>query len=245
MDNFELYNNLKNFQRSIFGHKLSKTNWSSIELVSLHIPKTAGTSFFHTLKKQYGQHIIRVDINRELWINKIQANKAYISNNPKVIHGHFTIDMLKKEFDLPSNTPLITWLRDPVERVISNYFYLIEILEGAFIVKGRHINVLNRMKKSLSEFAQDEKNQNRMSKFLAGTKLEDFFFIGFLESYEQDIQMLAQKLNWSKVDTFQHNVTAKKKKPFVDEKTRALIRSYNQKDVELYQKALRLRKLQQ
>ncbi len=53
---------------------------------------------------------------------------------------------------------------------------------------------------------------------------------------------LGRKLNWSTLEIVTHNKTGTGNKPLVDEQTKTLIRSYNQKDQSLYEHALALRK---
>jgi len=236
----QYYQSLHNLHRRLLGKHQSKTNWSSVELVSIHIPKTAGTSFIHSLKKQYGnQKVARLDINKNrININKILLDKAYVYKSPSVIHGHFTLELLQNHINIPVNIPIITWLRDPVERVISNYYYLYKRLDEELNEEKKGLNILSKMRRSLLEYAHDEKNQNRMSKFLEGVEIEEFFFIGIVENYNQDIKILGQKLNWSNLEIVQHNKTGKSYKSKVDEKTKEIIRSLNQKDQTLYDQVL-------
>lgn len=240
-----IYYSLLNIHRRLFGTHQSNADWSKVKLVSIHIPKTAGTSFFHSLKKQYGyQKVIRIDINKynKIRINKIPLSKAYVYKKISVIHGHYSIDSLHNQLHIPSNIPIITWLRDPVERVISNYYYLQKRLDEELKEEKKGLNILSKMRRSLIEYAQDERNCNRMSKFIKGIELKDFFFIGIVENYDKDIQELGRKLNWSTPEIVMHNKTGKINKSTIDEKTKAMIRSYNKKDQMLYEQALTLRK---
>ncbi len=240
----KMYHSLLNIHRGLIGTHQRNADWSKVKLVSIHIPKTAGTSFIHSLKKQYGyQKVVRIDSNdNRTRIDKIPIDKAFVYKNTEVIHGHFTMDLLNNYLSLPPDTPIITWLRDPVERVISNYYYLYKRLDEELLEEKKGLNILSKMRRSLLEYAQDERNCNRMSKFLKGVELKDFFFIGTVENYDEDIQELGRKLNWSTLEIVKHNKTGTSNKPEVDEQTKALIRSYNQKDQALYEQALTFRK---
>lgn len=236
-----IYYSLINIHRRFFGTHQRNTDWSKVKLVSIHIPKTAGTSFIHSLKKQYGyQKVVRIDINKRINLNKTPINKAYVYKNPEVIHGHFTIDSLNNYLSLFPNIPVITWLRDPVERVISNYFYLNKQLRKEIKEENKGL-ILPKMERSLIEYAQAERNCNKMSKFLKGIDLKDLFFIGIVENYDKDIYELGRKLNWSIPEIVMHNKTGKINKSIIDEKTKALIRSYNKKDQVLYEDALAIK----
>ncbi len=228
-------------QYRILGKSFSNTNWEDVKLISLHIPKTAGTSFFHSLKKEYGAtKVARVDFNRNQVskINMMPFSKAYVHRNPKVIHGHFRIDQLNELISIKQNVPIITWLRDPVERVISNYYYLSKRLDEELDEKGKGLNILNKMRRSLLEYASAEGSRNRMSKFLSGLKKEDFLFVGNVENYNSDIQKLAELLNWKNLQIVEHNRTGGGNKRNVSDEDRKKIAELNQLDIKLYNELL-------
>ncbi len=216
-----------------------------IELISIHIPKTAGTSFRNTLKSVYGEnHVKRLDINlisQSLKLEEKAFSDQALSRQVKVIHGHFSYADLTQKLALKPKTPVITWFRDPVERVISNYFYLSKRLEEELEEERKGLNILSKMKKSLLEYAYLEVNRNRISKFMQGLALGDCAFIGICEFYEEDLASLAYLMKWKSYSNFYHNVTGNK--PIVSEVEREAIRSWNQADVQLYEEAIRLRKL--
>ncbi|MCB0704754.1 MAG: sulfotransferase family 2 domain-containing protein [Saprospiraceae bacterium] len=215
-----------------------------LELVSIHIPKTAGTSFRGVLKEVYGeQEVIRLDIGlikQELRINEVVFSKNKLSKNIRVAHGHFSPALLKAHFEIAPEVPFITWLRDPIERVISNYFYLQKRLKEELEEEKKGLNILSKMQRSLLEYAQSEINQNRMSKFLEGIELEELFFIGIQDYFAEDLQFIAQKLQWPPIQELKYNITGRKNDQ-VSPEERQQIADLNQKDVALYEKALSLR----
>jgi hypothetical protein len=216
----------------------------AVELISLHIPKTAGTSFRNTLKSVYGdKEVLRVDIglvNQELRLNEAEYQDRSVPAGTRVIHGHFNVTELYQRLDLPANLPVITWLRDPVERVVSNYFYLASRLKEELQEERKGINILSKMQRTLSEYARFEPHQNRLTRFLEGTPLETLFFAGFTESYFEDLDRLAQKLNWEHYEPYYHNRT-QKERPEIDPRDLELIRALNQDDIRLYEHALELK----
>jgi hypothetical protein len=214
---------------------------NKIELVSLHIPKTAGTSFRNTLKTVYGDDAVRrVDITRKfLKVEEKAFFEKRLSPRVKVIHGHFRYTDVFAKFELAKSVPVITWLRNPVDRVISNYYYLKKIILDRIIVNGTGGELENRMIRTLEEYATCDRSKNRISKFLRGSKLEDFFFIGIVENYKDDLARLAGLLNWDRYPVLEQNRSSETK-PEVSEETRKYIESINQKDMDIYKRALAL-----
>lgn len=215
---------------------------SQLELISIHIPKTAGTSFRNILKGVYGEDgVVRLDIGlvqKEVSINQQHYLHSELPNGTRVVHGHFSYPLFREKFQAPADAPIITWLRDPVDRVISNYFYLAKRLREELDEQGKGLNILGKMQRSLLEYARFEPAQNRMSKFLTGLELEDFFFVGIQEEYELSLQRLSGLLEWEEYPVFHHNKTGAAHPKRVSDEERAIIRSLNQKDVALYERAL-------
>lgn len=216
---------------------------NNIELVSLHIPKTAGTSFRNILKNCYGEEsVVRFDIRgkkKKVFIENEEFLKKRISSNIKVIHGHFQYQDLMELINLNENAKLITWVRHPVQRVLSNYFYLQERLREELDEESKGLNILSKMQKSLIEYARYEINRNRMSKFLHGADLETFDFIGITEHFNEDIFQLAEILGIEKPELLKQNKTIIKDK--VEPGVLEEIAQLNSRDMDLYQRALEFR----
>lgn len=214
-----------------------------LELISLHIPKTAGTSFRNILKEVYGEKgVVRFDINNKRVVRLNQ--EVYTNKNlpaAKVIHGHFAYKDIKSLFDIPTDIQKITWLRNPVERVISNYFYLESRLKTLLNEEQNNLNILSKMQRSLLEYASDDINRNRQSGFLSGISLEEFDFVGIQEDFENDLVEISKVLNWEKLPNVLHQNKTPLKKNTVDFETKKEIERLNQDDMELYKKALKLR----
>ncbi len=222
------------------------TSRPGIELLSIHIPKTAGTSFRNILKGVYGeQGVVRVDIpipdevqNKELCEVLIPRR---LSRKARVLHGHFRYNDIRREYKLDSDVPVITWLRNPVDRVISNYFYLQKRLREIMKEKERRINILDRMQRSLMEFARLDVSRNRMTRFLDGRPLEEFLFVGLVEHFSEDLADLAGVLEWRDFEVLHQN-SSRVRCSGINEEERAEIRRLNSDDVALYGEAIRIRR---
>ncbi|MCI4648304.1 sulfotransferase family 2 domain-containing protein [Phaeodactylibacter sp.] len=219
---------------------------NQLELLSFHIPKSAGTSFRNMLRDVYGaEAVLRFDTplrgGGKFRVEQQPFTGRTLPNRVRVLHGHFSWQHVNNILELPPDIPKITWLRDPVERVVSNYFYLAKRLREILDEEGRGINILTKMERSLTEYAQAEINQNRMSKFLEGLHLSDFRFVGILERMDEDLQRMADAMGWTIQEAYQHNATGKRKRE-ITAGERAVIEACNAEDLALYQEALELRK---
>ncbi|NBC06434.1 MAG: sulfotransferase family 2 domain-containing protein [Bacteroidetes bacterium] len=218
---------------------------AELELISIHIPKTAGTSFRNTLKDVYGQEVVvRLDIKVKgprVVVNERDYYQRQLPPWTRVAHGHFNYLLLQEHFDLPDrDIPVITWMRDPVERVISNYYYLSKRLAEELDEPSKGLNILAKMQRELMEYARAPKSRNRAAHFMKGMPLEDFTFIGIQEYYQEDLSHLAQLLDWKNFKEYTHNRTGKSHDE-VTPKQRDEIRALNDEDVRLYEQALALR----
>jgi hypothetical protein len=213
------------------------------ELLSLHIPKTAGTSFRNILKSVYGKNaVIRFDINNKgvTLLNEMIYHSDKLPS-AKVIHGHFVFKDISERFELPEDIKKITWLRHPVKRVISNYTYLEARLTSFLKEEKRGLNILNKMQRTLLEYARDEMNRNRQHKFLEGIELHQFDFIGITEDFETDLAQAAKILEWPDNPLPLHQNKTPFKKPELPAYILKEIEELNSKDMELYREALRMR----
>jgi hypothetical protein len=200
------------------------------KLISIHIPKTAGTSFYHILRQVYGDSLSISYKRRDI------KGQAPFFDQSEVIHGHFLYEEVAS-LHLQSQAQVICWLRHPVERVISNYHFFIQGLQSPDRNPEQYELNKHRISESLLTYAQRKENRNRMHKFLQGISLKDMFFIGFVEQFETDINQIAKMLNWPKVSI---PVMNKGKSIVTDPHIRQQILTLNHLDWELYQQAKRL-----
>lgn len=217
------------------------------ELVSIHIPKTAGSSFFHLLKSVYGkQAVCRINT---MGHSQDEISKLLLGSDnnefAKLIHGHIRISELEDVIrrDRPK---IITWMRDPVDRVISNYYFAMRrIREGKAPSRKEHtINY------SLIEYAAIEENRNRAAYLLENTQLDQLFFIGLQEQYEDDIRLLGNMLGWpenieiphlKRAGDFMAENDCKTQLKDITNEMRNEIARLNSIDVDLYQKVKTIR----
>ncbi|MFT4941269.1 MAG: hypothetical protein ACI88A_004337 [Paraglaciecola sp.] len=149
-------------------------------LIFVHIPKTAGTSFRNSVAKIYSDKKFLQDYGQNSpETTKKVLNEVYLKNNlyglldeqVKVIGGHF---LAKKYINISNLKNIVTFLRDPVKRVISEY---------------RHKQRIEDYQGSILEFAEMPTNRNMMAHYLKTIPIEAVGFIGIAERYEQSLEL--------------------------------------------------------
>ena len=212
-----------------------------VEIISVHIGKTAGTAFRHILLDIYGS-------DKVLEIYNSPERKSIISEQDLLtekiaIHGHFKTSIFRQNFP---DAKWIVWLRHPIFRLISQYFYQ---ASGAINTKNSEINRVLDQDLGIIEFAKIPDNQNIESLYINNMNLKDFYWVGIQEFFEEDMTELKQLMGWSglKINTKAKN---KNSHPEYIARLEAIVNntklmnqlaSLNQKDMELYQEALALR----
>ena len=95
-----------------------------LSLISIHVPKTAGTNFTETLRLIYGKRI-HFDYGTERDLTAARTCAPSILAKPEkfrkkfdVIHGHFHYPKYAEVF---GDVPVLATLRHPVARVVSQY----------------------------------------------------------------------------------------------------------------------------
>ena len=161
-----------------------------VDIISMHIPKTAGTLFFDVLKSVYGEEKIFRDYSGKNPLKDEGLEK--IADEFQVIHGHFRGKRYENYFPTAKR---ITWLRHPLFRFISFYYFWMNLpCDENAVPLHRYVQQNNL---SLIELAEHPTMKyDMMSSFIKGRALEDYFFIGIQEFFLEDLLELGQHLNW-------------------------------------------------
>ena len=206
-----------------------------VELIFIHLPKTGGSSLLQLLYDQYGEaHVRHFERDECLELNARGVKiSEVLSPEIRVIHGHFFFkevkDIIKR--DKPK---LVTFMRDPVKRVISNYHWWMHTIEEDPDHSERH-----RINEPLEVYITRPDVRNKVSQFLEGSRLKKFTFIGFLESLDADAARLAKILKWQNIEV-KHEKNSegfKKKNQTVGLELEKTIARLNRKDMKLFKKA--------
>jgi len=213
--------------------------------VFMHIPKTGGTTLHNVLSRKYSEkewlHVKTVHTSiREIAIEKSKQEKPFL------IKGHLGYDEVK---DIPGSF-VFTFLRPPIPRVISHYYFLKET------PSVKHYDYLNLPDTTIESFyAQKEKRDidNCMVRYISGNHKdfgtineEDYLlalnnlehkidFFGLQEHYDESLIMLGEKLGWTLPVYRKTNLT--KKKEVVSAETLEFLKEANKWDILLFEKA--------
>ena len=204
-------------------------------LVFSHIPKTAGLTLNGILRKSFGSKLISVIPGKGTTYTKADFELDFGQNNfPLGISGQG----LKPYVDFgehESNFQWITFLRDPIERYVSQYLHQQEYSPDEYVM-------------DIVPWSEKYERSNWQVKWLAGEENlekakeiahEKFSFIGVVEHFDESIELLNQRLNTSLDVSYQaHKNVAKdntlKKSLLGDDKMRSFIAEQNDLDIQLY-----------
>lgn len=227
----------------------------------IHIPKTGGTTIVDTLKKQiYFEKFVRLNPTRDTHPKDFLASapeylKQVIQNNnkAKVTGGHIPFGALSSLED-PSR--YFTVLRDPVERVTSEYYFMKQL--GYY-----HQRDINSEELSLKDYLHHPATQylnNLQTRLISGVSYEEgemvdddmyqlaannlsrFLSVGITERMPETLALFHTLLGWSRTPHYTHsNVNnqrpATKK---VDQETLEAIKLREKYDLQLYKEAMLL-----
>ena len=192
----------------------------------VHVPKTAGTSLKAGLTKEFTKEYVLFDYGKDS-IFTSNAVKRYVYDNndfynltlesPALICGHFYV---KKYLHLSQYERLITFIRHPLARVISEF---------------KHFRRHHDFDENIRVFAKKKRNVNVISNYFTGHPWQAFGFIGISEMYDESIEILNQFLDKSiKVEHI--NVAPEPQdEPFSSEDKKFIL-ALNRKDCLLYEK---------
>ena len=213
-------------------------------IISIHIPKTAGTTLASIIDYAVNRRIL-YDY-RNLVPNEpeeIEKLKPFLERF-EVIHGHFFYSKYGEHFP---DARYITVLRDPVDRTISNYFHLMRSAD----TKHRNYQMIVENNLDIVGFSALENVRRAQSKFVEGADPERFALIGITEQMAPTVKLLRRVLEIPayhptllgkmgfvpKTNVDHKRLIGQFKHGFVTPSIRRKIRENVQEDWDLYRKA--------
>jgi hypothetical protein len=155
------------------------------------------------------------------------------------IHGHF----LPIKYLLLTNkreVRFVTWMRNPVERVLSHYFFWKSHYDPKTAPR-LHRKVIED-DWSIERFCLGPEIRDLYCQYLWGFPIERFDFIGVTEFYEGDLEYFARHYLQTPIEAIRLNVGVKGKDGYkIDVSLRRKIESFHARDMDLYQRVLERR----
>lgn len=211
-------------------------------IISVHVMKTAGTSFKKVLSDifdedelyfDYGENLLKkkkrqflVGLYYFLYGNRPLVEDPKKARQFKCIHGHFhtnKYDHIYKDIDY------VTWLRDPVQQLLSYYFFTNNKAGGDPADREKIINFFKKPKNIQSKLISPEKNN-----------IMNFKFVGITEEFDRGVELFCKIFNFDKKVAIPHcnaTITKENKKYEAGEEILGLIKENNRLDFELYEQA--------
>ncbi len=161
-------------------------------IVSVHIPKTAGTSFRSRLAAGIGERLL---LDYDDWVEtqttaaeqrrsarrmEMLGELHELSRRYDVIHGHFAAD---KYADLFQKLDLITFVRDPYQQALSAY----DTARRAFDAPNPAIRLLHE--KDMTCIDMIEAFPNHQSLYFSGKAVDEFAMIGIYERFDESVAL--------------------------------------------------------
>jgi len=187
-------------------------------IISVHVPKTAGSSFRNGLVQRFGERLFQVYFLRPIsshiehrltrvkykW--KLFFKGRDIARRYDVIHGHFTADTFN---GIPGPKQYCMFLREPVNRTISHHLFWTE--QEALLIREPKHSVREKFLKNgmgLNEFAELPEMVNFYSIFLGKMRIEQFDFVGLQEEYSTSLRLF-ERIFGFKIEESHDNSTSR------------------------------------
>lgn len=215
-------------------------------IIFLHLPKTAGTTLNRLIEWEYSLfEMYSIDPVLFEWstahLRKLSSDRL---EKTRMFKGHMTFGLHEI---LSQPATYITVLRDPVDRVISAYYFMRSYKLHPLYWKLRRGNF------TLEDFVRRSQRDNVQSKIIAGSEYKTlctreiadrakhnlhhhFSVVGLSDRFEESLALMKLRFGWKLSSYSSFNVTrSRPKKRDLPASTLDLIHQKNAFDMELYE----------
>jgi len=207
-------------------------DFSRKTLVFVHVPKTAGSTLHQILEKEY-KRVFHVDgLNAMKSLQEFKELTPQEQNSFGAVKGHLTLRLLNSI----DNPFVITYLRDPVDLFLSQYYYVKRAKRSKYHQEVKNMDDINQFIEFVKEKGYDNIQTRHLSdatlhitdaeilpvnmdvdgeKYLTIAKqnLEKFDLVFDTTQFDKSLIVLYEKLKWKKYPYYlAKNVTKKRKK---------------------------------
>ncbi|MEH7237275.1 sulfotransferase family 2 domain-containing protein [Bacillus sp. JJ1562] len=204
-------------------------------LIYLHIPKTAGSTLKHIIRKQYRSGEVWFQTRNQMVPVLGTADKA---NELKCVGGHYWFG-IHQQFNKPYK--YITMLRHPIDRIASEYYYILGRPNHQAYSKVKTMSFME----FIDHFPLKSSNQQtrRISGLIQQPELQlakkniqnDFIVVGVSEMFDESVFLMKEACNWGDISFTSVNVT--KNRPTLADIPKDVVEKLNEEnklDLELY-----------
>jgi hypothetical protein len=218
-------------------------------IISVHFPKTAGTSFGAALETRFGAAFLRdyadLPINTPEYERNRTALQVALSNAEKdftgveCIHGHF-LPVKYLLMATKREVTFVTWMRNPVERVLSHYYFWRRSYDPETAPR-LHRKVMEE-NWTVEQFCLSSQLKDLYGKFLWGFSIENFDFMGITEFYDQDFPYFSKRFLGLDLEIKKINMGDRAGGDYpIDKSFRKQVEAFHERDMDLYRRALEMR----
>jgi hypothetical protein len=213
-----------------------KTYDRGAPLISLHIPRTGGTSLFRVLQGWFGDKLIRH------YAHKGVPPQRHVLAGPICIHGHFNAaGGVGVPQYYPQAEQFMTFLREPFDRHVSQWLALRRVrtrkgvdpavgpdFETSLRRRARGHRVRRNVHSMISQFPEPPEAGN-----FGALMDEKFVFVGIMERYQESLDALAAVLGKPRADAVRLNESRSANGEY--EHLRAFYRRHFADEYEIYE----------
>lgn len=198
---------------------------ATVEWISYHVPKTAGTSFRVALVEAFGPRRVFAVYDGDTGV-LTRGEPIWLPSSGSVVHGHFRPHA--RHQDLFPRGKRIVWLRDPVERAWSLFNHTLDVRNNRRLydhLKTRYLDAgMSRREEIFKAMLRHEVDSRAFMEYEGNYQSFDrsfFFFVGCSDRYREDLTRLSELMQ-TPLPIGQFNTArSKQPPPTLDDRERA------------------------
>lgn len=215
-------------------------------LFFLHIPKTAGSTVGHILSNWYGEELARVSSDQRETIEWFRALSHEEIVRISAVYGHYLLsDNFHSILPTEHQFGYFTMLRDPVERLLSGYYYIKnnpdhpyhhQVNRKSLEESVAFLEPPNQQVKMISGLPEEVVDSDASLAFdLAKRNLETYFLlVGTVERFDEVMIILRRMLGLPSPLYIKQNVGKRPLKNDISDAVLDQLREQNHLDYQLY-----------